>query len=86
MSEGDVNLLLLLLLLLLQAGCDHVVLAVNYRAEVMEKALGVEGARVRGALYSPSLFLIYQQLGIKITTSLETEPLGTGLYRKQCHT
>jgi mannose-1-phosphate guanylyltransferase len=46
---------------LVKAGVDHVVLAVNYRAEVMEKALSSEAIR----------------LGIKITMSLESEPLGT---------
>eukprot|EP00042_Codosiga_hollandica_P020887 m.69991 g.69991 ORF g.69991 m.69991 type:complete len:359 (-) comp50095_c0_seq1:106-1182(-) len=46
---------------LVKAGVDHVVLAVNYRAEVMEQALSSEA----------------EKLGIKITMSLETEPLGT---------
>lgn len=47
---------------LVQCGVDHVVLAVNYRAEVMEKEMASHAER----------------LGIKITMSLETEPLGTG--------
>jgi len=46
---------------LVQCGVDHVVLAVNYRAEVMEKEMASHAER----------------LGIKITMSLETEPLGT---------
>ena len=47
-----------------QVGVDHVVLAVNYRAEIMEKEMGQHAER----------------LGIKISMSLETEPLGTGAY------
>jgi len=46
---------------LVKAGVDHVVLAVNYRAEVMEKEMSRHAER----------------LGIKITMSLENEPLGT---------
>eukprot|EP00041_Stephanoeca_diplocostata_P019859 m.432749 g.432749 ORF g.432749 m.432749 type:complete len:360 (-) comp21414_c0_seq1:260-1339(-) len=46
---------------LVEAGVDHVVLAVNYRAEVMEKEMSRHAER----------------LGIKITMSLESEPLGT---------
>lgn len=49
---------------------DHVILAVNYRAEVMEKEMSKHAVR----------------LGIKITMSLETEPLGTGVvfYASKC--
>lgn len=46
---------------LVAAGCDEVVLAVNYRAEVMEERLRQEEER----------------LGIKITISLEDTPLDT---------
>jgi mannose-1-phosphate guanylyltransferase len=46
---------------LVKAGVDHVVLAVNYRAEIMEKEMESHATR----------------LGIKISMSLETEPLGT---------
>lgn len=46
---------------LVKAGVDHVVLAVNYRAEIMEKEMRKEAER----------------LGIKISMSQETEPLGT---------
>jgi len=46
---------------LVKCGVDHVVLAVNYRAEVMEREMSSHAER----------------LGIKITMSLETEPLGT---------
>eukprot|EP00049_Salpingoeca_infusionum_P014562 m.275357 g.275357 ORF g.275357 m.275357 type:complete len:365 (+) comp15696_c0_seq1:327-1421(+) len=44
-----------------EAGVDHVVLAVNYRADIMEAEL---------RKYE-------EKLGIQITMSLETEPLGT---------
>eukprot|EP00050_Salpingoeca_kvevrii_P006526 m.289984 g.289984 ORF g.289984 m.289984 type:complete len:365 (+) comp12222_c0_seq1:34-1128(+) len=46
---------------LVKAGVDHVVLAVNYRAEIMEEAMREHAER----------------LGIQISFSLETEPLGT---------
>eukprot|EP00054_Salpingoeca_dolichothecata_P004359 m.30349 g.30349 ORF g.30349 m.30349 type:complete len:361 (+) comp14536_c0_seq1:39-1121(+) len=46
---------------LVKAGVNHVVLAVNYRAEVMEKVMKE----------------YEEELGIKITLSLENEPLGT---------
>eukprot|EP00048_Salpingoeca_helianthica_P011123 m.159615 g.159615 ORF g.159615 m.159615 type:complete len:363 (+) comp15184_c2_seq1:64-1152(+) len=46
---------------LVKAGVDHVVLAVNYRAEIMEKEMRQHADR----------------LGIKISMSQETEPLGT---------
>ncbi|XP_041350347.1 mannose-1-phosphate guanyltransferase beta-like [Gigantopelta aegis] len=46
---------------LVEAGVKHIILAVSYRAEQMEKELeNVE-----------------HELGVKITISLETEPLGT---------
>jgi NDP-sugar pyrophosphorylase family protein len=38
---------------MLQAGVDHVVLAVNYRAEVMEKEMRKEAERVRFARDTP---------------------------------
>lgn len=47
---------------LVAAGVDHVVLAVNYRAEIMEAEMSKHAAR----------------LGIKITMSQEDEPMGTG--------
>ena len=50
---------------LVKCGVDHVVLAVNYRAEIMEREMASHAER----------------LGIKITMSLETEPLGTGTLR-----
>ena len=46
---------------LVEAGVNHVVLAVSYHAEALEKEVSVEAER----------------LGIKITFSLEKEPLGT---------
>lgn len=46
---------------LVKAGVDHVVLAVNYRAEIMEKEMKKHAER----------------LGIKISMSLEDQPLGT---------
>lgn len=46
---------------LVEAGVDHVVLAVNYRAEIMEREMTKHAER----------------LGIKISMSLENEPLGT---------
>lgn len=46
---------------LVAAGVDHVVLAVNYRAEIMEREMTKHAER----------------LGIKISMSLESEPLGT---------
>eukprot|EP00039_Didymoeca_costata_P018700 m.334595 g.334595 ORF g.334595 m.334595 type:complete len:360 (-) comp17394_c0_seq1:144-1223(-) len=46
---------------LVKAGVDHVVLAVNYRAEIMEEEMSKHAER----------------LGIKISMSLESEPLGT---------
>lgn len=42
-------------------GVEHVILAVNYRAEMLEQEMKAQGDR----------------LGIKITTSLEDQPLGT---------
>lgn len=44
-----------------QVGVTHVILAVSYRAEMLEREMKSEGER----------------LGIKITSSLEDEPLGT---------
>ena len=46
-----------------QAGVKDVVLAVNYRPEVMVALLGK----------------CEEQYGIKITFSVESEPLGTGM-------
>lgn len=46
---------------LVEVGVDHVVLAVNYRADIMEKEMRIHEDR----------------LGITISMSLETEPLGT---------
>ena len=46
---------------LVRAGVRHVILAVSYRAELLEKEMRSQEER----------------LGIKITISLETEPLGT---------
>lgn len=46
---------------LVQAGVTHIILAVSYRAEMLEKEMKAQGER----------------LGIKITLSLEKEPLGT---------
>jgi len=46
---------------LVEAGVKHIVLAVSYRAEQMEKELKS----------------VEKELGIKISISLETEPLGT---------
>lgn len=46
---------------LVEAGVTHVILAVSYRAELLEKEIKKEE----------------EKLGIKITISLETEPLGT---------
>jgi len=46
---------------LVQAGVDHVVLAVSYQADQLEQEMQVESVR----------------LGVKITFSLENEPLGT---------
>ncbi|XP_067683014.1 mannose-1-phosphate guanyltransferase beta-like isoform X1 [Haliotis asinina] len=46
---------------LVEAGVKHIILAVSYRAEQMEKELKC----------------LEEQLGIKITISLESEPLGT---------
>jgi len=46
---------------LVACGVDHVVLAVNYRAEIMEREMSKHAER----------------LGIKISMSLESEPLGT---------
>ncbi|XP_055342992.1 mannose-1-phosphate guanyltransferase beta-A-like [Paramacrobiotus metropolitanus] len=45
-----------------EAGVTHIILAVSYRAEMMEKELSELG----------------NKLGIQITYSLEEEPLGTG--------
>lgn len=45
-----------------QAGVKHIILAVSYRAELLEREMRQEETR----------------LGIKITISLEKEPLGTG--------
>lgn len=47
---------------LAKAGVDHVILAVSYRAEMLEKEMKIQE----------------KTLGIKITVSLEQEPLGTG--------
>ena len=55
-------LLTLLLLPRLQAGVKDIVLAVNYRPEVMVSVLKKTE----------------DEFGIKITFSVETEPLGTG--------
>lgn len=46
---------------LVKAGVKHIILAVSYRAELLEEAVAEEGRR----------------LGVKITLSHETEPLGT---------
>jgi len=46
---------------LVQAGVNHVILAVSYQAEQLEQEMQVESAR----------------LGVEITFSLESEPLGT---------
>lgn len=46
---------------LVEAGVDHVILAVSYQAEQLEQEMQVESAR----------------LGVQITFSLESEPLGT---------
>jgi mannose-1-phosphate guanylyltransferase len=45
-----------------QAGVDHVILAVSYLSEMLEKEMSEEGRR----------------LNMKITISQELEPLGTG--------
>lgn len=47
-----------------KAGVTEVILAVNYRPEIMQKAM------------QP-----YEEAsGVKITFSVETEPLGTGMF------
>lgn len=46
---------------LVEAGVNHVILAVSYRAELLEKEVKAEG----------------EKLGVKITLSQEDEPLGT---------
>ncbi|XP_003737746.1 mannose-1-phosphate guanyltransferase beta [Galendromus occidentalis] len=46
---------------LVKAGVKHIILAVSYRAELLEEAVAEEGRRA----------------GVKITLSHETEPLGT---------
>lgn len=46
---------------LVEAGVTHVILAVSYRAELLEKEVRVEA----------------EKLGVKITLSQEDEPLGT---------
>lgn len=51
---------------LANAGVDHVILAVSYRAEMLEKEMKV----------------LEKSLGIKISISLEEEPLGTGMYNE----
>lgn len=45
-----------------QAGVGHIILAVSYRAELLEEEMSREA----------------ELLGVKITFSLEEEPLGTG--------
>lgn len=55
-------MLTILLLLIKQAGVTDVVLAVNYRPEVMVSLLSK----------------CEEEYGIKITFSVESEPLGTG--------
>ncbi|XP_003366505.1 mannose-1-phosphate guanylyltransferase [Trichinella spiralis] len=48
---------------LAKAGVDHVILAVNYRAEMMEKEMKKEEST----------------LGVRIDVSFEEYPLGTGM-------
>ncbi len=48
--------------LTLQAGVTHIILAVSYRAEMLEKEMRKEE----------------DSLGVKISISMEKEPLGTG--------
>jgi mannose-1-phosphate guanylyltransferase len=52
----------------MQAGVKDIVLAVNYRPEVMVSVLKKTE----------------EELGISITFSVETEPLGTGQYSFVC--
>ena len=52
--------------MLLQAGVTHVILAVSYHAEKLEEELNVYA----------------KQLGIKISATYESEPLGTGKLRE----
>lgn len=58
---GNKPMLLHQLEALKEAGVDHIILAVSYRAELMEKELKS----------------VEKQLGVTITISLESEPLGT---------
>ena len=51
---------------LVEAGVDHVILGVGYRADIMETELKKHEER----------------LGIKISLSYEDEPLGTGTLLK----
>lgn len=58
---GNKPMLLHQLEALKEAGVNHIILAVSYRAELMEKELKS----------------VEEQLGVTITISLESEPLGT---------
>lgn len=49
---------------MIQAGVNHVILAVSYLSEMLEKEMTIEA----------------EKLNIKITISQEFEPLGTGNY------
>ena len=60
------------------AGVTDIVLAVNYRPEIMEKALAEVSYDDRpGESLSNTLKQYEQRFNIKITFSIETEPLGT---------
>lgn len=74
---------------LIQAGVDHVILAVSYRADMLEQEMKKEEERVNFvyffyvviAIIINLIFtnLFYLQLKIKISFSYESEPLGTGV-------
>lgn len=75
---------------------DHVILAVSYMSQVLEKEMKAQEQRVRLGLGSLPLVpaqpptLVEEpdrgaspfQLGIRISLSHEEEPLGTGQWRQ----